>query len=145
MWQAVAQVNGHGARRLVLGFSVSGWNGRSDDRKRRPWAASGGFGGRATMACMDTEANASDEWAVQHCGSPHSWTGCDECQGRSTASKRALLPWVFVEWTHTRFERAARRTECVVWSACAVVLEEEAKVLLPITNARRDALTVIQT
>jgi len=38
-----------------------------------------------TMACMDTEANASDEWAVQHCGSHHSSTGCDECQGRSTA------------------------------------------------------------
>lgn len=39
----------------------------------------------------------------------------------SSSQQRALLPWVSVGQIGTTLERAARRTECVLWSACEVV------------------------
>jgi hypothetical protein len=64
----------------------------------------------------------------------------------SSSQQRVLLPWVGVEWTHTVFERAARRTECVVWSACEVVEQQTMKAADKLLLIRRTpARTVLQT
>ena len=64
----------------------------------------------------------------------------------SSSQQRALLPWVFVEWTHTVFERAARRTECVVWSACEDVGQQTMEACRWVLLTRRTATsTAVQT
>ena len=40
---------------------------------------------------------------------------------QAAAANNACLPWAIGECTSSAFERATRRTDCVVWWACEVV------------------------
>ena len=64
----------------------------------------------------------------------------------SSSQQRALLPWVFVRWTHAAFEGAAHRTECVVGSAYVVVDQQTMNAADELLLIRRTpACTVVQT
>ena len=64
----------------------------------------------------------------------------------SGSQQRALLPWVGVGQIETTFERAARRTECVVWSACEVAGQQTMEACRWVLLARRTATsTAVQT
>ena len=77
---------------------------------------------------------------------PHSHAPRARWLASSSSQQSALLPWVFVEWTHTVFERAARCTECVVWSACEEVGQQTMKAAGELLLIRRTpACTVVQT